>query len=61
MNKRQQQKEREYFEKMKNTIIEDLKDRRHIAALSASIGKSVEEVSKYAKEWGVKDIYGIPE
>lgn len=64
MRKTKEQIEREYFDRIKRTIFIDfidLKDGRHIAAIAGIIGKSVEDLSRYLKEWKKKDIYGQPE
>jgi len=60
MTKKQEAKEKEYFEKMKRTIIEDLEDGRCASAISGSIGRDLETLYKYMREWGVTDLYGDP-
>lgn len=60
-NKKQLQKEQEYFEKMKDFIIEDIKDGRDASALAGSIARSIETLYKYMRLWSIKDLYGMPE
>ncbi len=54
-------KEKEYFEKMKSFIVEDIKDGRDASALAGSINRPVELLYKYMENWNIKDIYGNPE
>jgi hypothetical protein len=57
---KQLKKEIDYFEKMKKTILEDIKDGRDASSLAGSIGRPLEILCKYMKEWGIKDLYGVP-
>jgi hypothetical protein len=60
MTKKQEQKERDYFEKMKSTILEDIADGRDTLSLAGSIARPAERLHFYMKEWGIKDLYGVP-
>jgi hypothetical protein len=60
MNKKQEQKEREYFEKMKSFIVEEITDGRAVEAVAGTINRNMETLYKYMREWGIKDLYGNP-
>lgn len=58
--KRQLEKEVAYFEKMKQSIIEDLKDGRSSQAIAGSINQKLETLYLFMRQWNVKDLYGNP-
>ncbi len=58
---RELKREKEYFDKMKSFILEDIKDGRDSHSLAGSIARPVELLHKYMKLWEVKDLYGEPE
>jgi exonuclease III len=54
-------KKAEYLEKMRQTIIDDLKDDRSMHAIAGSINVSSKELGEWRKENNLKDLYGEPE
>ena len=57
---RQLKKDIDYFEKMKETILEDLKDGRAVEAIAGSINRKLETLYYFMRQWNVKDAYGNP-
>jgi hypothetical protein len=53
---RQKLKDAEYFAKMREGIIEDLKDDRHIAAIAGSIARPVEWIENQLRLNGLENL-----
>jgi hypothetical protein len=51
---------KEYLEKMRPTIIADLKDDRHRSAIAGSINVTTAALEEWMLENGLKDLYGEP-
>ena len=51
---------KEYLEKMRPTIIADLKDDRNLSAIAGSINVTQAALEEWMLENGLKDLYGEP-